>query len=496
MGFWSIVPPALAIGLSMLTRQVHLSLFAGLWLGASLLAGGHPLRGLADALERCVAVFADAGNTRVVLFTALVGAVITLGRRAGGVDGFVRWVTERRLVDTPRRARMLSWGLGVLVFVESSITVLVNGAVCRPLFERQRVSRAKLAYLADATSAPVCLLIPLNAWGAYVTQLLAAEGVADPVSALFGSVVFAFYPLFAVALALYVAWTGWDLGPMRRAEQAVFSGSAVDGAGARGKTSATQATEQPAKPVPASDARKRPAESAPVLATDPGAQRFPGSRARARDFVLPVLVMVVMMPVGLLVTGRGSLAAGSGSTAVLWAVLSAIATSALLLLASRQATLSEVTQAAFAGVGELVPLAALMVLAFAIGAICRDLETGRFVASLSQAAVPAVLAPALVFLLGALTAFATGTSWGTFALIVPIAVALASATPDASLAVYVGAALSGGVFGDHCSPISDTTIIASTASGCDHVEHVVTQLPYALAAGAAATLAYVVAGAA
>ncbi|MCB9656155.1 MAG: hypothetical protein H6726_00790 [Sandaracinaceae bacterium] len=463
MGFWSIVPPALAIGLSMLTRQVHLSLFAGLWLGASLLAGGHPLRGLADALERCVAVFADAGNTRVVLFTALVGAVITLGRRAGGVDGFVRWVTERRLVDTPRRARMLSWGLGVLVFVESSITVLVNGAVCRPLFERQRVSRAKLAYLADATSAPVCLLIPLNAWGAYVTQLLAAEGVADPVSALFGSVAFSFYPLFAVALALYVAWTGWDLGPMRRVEQAVTVG----------------VTE-------------------PVLeaAVDPGAERFPGSRARARDFVLPVLVMVVMMPVGLLVTGRGSLAAGSGSTAVLWAVLSAIATSALLLLASRQATLSEVTQAAFAGVGELVPLAALMVLAFAIGAICRDLETGRFVASLSQAAVPAVLAPALVFLLGALTAFATGTSWGTFALIVPIAVALASATPDASLAVYVGAALSGGVFGDHCSPISDTTIIASTASGCDHVEHVVTQLPYALAAGAAATLAYVVAGAA
>jgi Na+/H+ antiporter NhaC len=185
---------------------------------------------------------------------------------------------------------------------------------------------------------------------------------------------------------------------------------------------------------------------------------------------------------------------GSGSTAVLWAVLAATVTSALLILTSHQATLGEVTEAAFAGIGELAPLATLMVLAFAIGAVCRDLETGPYVASLAYTAVPVALVPALLFLLGAVTAFSTGTSWGTFALIVPVAVALGGGVSGAPLAVCVGAALSGGVFGDHCSPISDTTIIASTASGCDHVEHVMTQLPYALAAGAAATVAYVVAG--
>jgi Na+/H+ antiporter NhaC len=179
---------------------------------------------------------------------------------------------------------------------------------------------------------------------------------------------------------------------------------------------------------------------------------------------------------------------------VLWAVLAATTTSALLILTSRQATLREVTEAAFAGIGELAPLGVLMILAFAIGAVCRDLETGRYLASLAYTAVPAEVVPALLFLLGAVTAFSTGTSWGTFALIVPVAVALGGAAPDASLAVYVGAALSGGVFGDHCSPISDTTIIASTASGCEHVEHVMTQLPYALTAGAAATVAYLVAG--
>lgn len=461
MGWWSLLPPLLAIVLAIVTRQVHLSLLMGIWVGASLLADGHALMGLGDAIERCVAVFADPGNAKVVLFTALVGATIALGRAGGGVDGFVVWVTGRGLVNSPRRARLLSFAIGVGVFVESSITVLVNGAVSRPIFERFRLSREKLAYLCDATSAPICLLIPLNAWGAYVSQLLTAEGMADPVEALLASVAYALYPMFAVALAAFVAFSGLELGPMRAAAdraRAVSVDAEVDALSSTGGTT------------------------------------WPNARGRARDFVVPVVVMVVMMPIGLLVTGHGELTAGSGSTSVLWAVLAATFVAAAASWVSRQASVAEIVQTSFAGIGELVPLAVLMVLAFAIGQVCRDLETGRFVASLAHAAITPALVPAVLFWLGSAIAFSTGTSWGTFALIVPIAVPLAESVPGASVAMYVGAALSGGVFGDHCSPISDTTIISSTASGCDHIDHVVTQLPYALAAGAVATAGYVVLG--
>jgi tetracycline resistance efflux pump len=446
--------------LAIATRQVYLSLAAGVWLGWTTLAGWNPLVGLARAIDATVAVLGDPGNARVIVFTLVIGSLIATMEAAGGVRGFVDWVEHRRWVDSPRRSRLLAWLLGIVIFIESNITVLMSGAVSRPLFDRHRVSREKLAYIIDSTSAPICILIPANAWGAYVLTILGTLGVESPVDVFLRSIPFNFYAIGAVSLAGFVAWTGFGMGPMRRADERVSAG-------------------QIARPgsVPAMDLE--------VIAPGPIAAVPP----RARNMVVPVAVLVGMMPVGLWVTGGGHLTRGSGSTSVLWAVLAALAVTWLLLLAQKGLGVAELTRIGLKGAGGLVGLATVLLLALALAAVTREMGTGAYVAGLVQGVFPpAVLLP-LVFVTAAAIAFATGTSWGTFAIILPISVPLALSL-GLPVAPFLAASLSGGVFGDHASPISDTTIIASMASAVDHIDHVNTQLPYALSAGALAVVAF------
>ncbi len=460
----TVLPPVVAIGLAIATRQVYLSLLVGLWFGHTLLCDLNPLRGLGRTLDACIDVLGDAGNTKVVVFSALVGSLIALTQASGGVAGFVDWIGGRGRVATRRRATMLSFAIGMVVFVESSMTALVNGAICRPIFDRLHISREKLAYLCDATAAPICILIPLNAWGAYIARLLANEGYDEPVRLLVATMPYNLYALFAVALALFVAWTGLDFGPMRRAE--------------RRAAETGQVLRPGAEPLISEDLT--------TLGPEPGQPR------RARDFALPVGLMVAMMPVGLYVTGDGDLMKGSGSTAVFWAVLAGVALAAALW-AAQGARLHRVTDVFFKGFGGLMPLAVLMVLAFATSSMTKELGTGRYVAGLAQAGLSPALVPAALFAVASFIAFATGTSWGTFGIMIPIAVPLVAVLPGHD-ALLLGAVLGGGIFGDHCSPISDTTIISSMAAGSDHIDHVNTQLPYALAAGLAATVVYAVLG--
>lgn len=463
----SVLPPVLAIALAIATRQVYVSLFVGIWAGTTILADGDPLSGLADAIEACVQVFSDAGNTRVIIFSAMIGALIAITQRAGGVRGFIDAIARRGLVTTPRRAMLLSWLIGLVVFVESSITSLVNGAVCRPLFDKLRISREKLAYLCDATAAPICVLIPLNAWGAYIAKILTDEGVDQPVGVLVGAIPFNFYALLTVAFSLvFVVLMRRDFGPMRAAERRVRETGELLRPGAE------------------------PVVSTEVTAIDPA----PDIPHRAINFLVPIAVMVVMMPVGLWITGDGDLLAGSGSTSVLWAVLAATAVAAGLAIVQRILTPRESIDLFFKGFGGLIPLAMLMVFAFAIGAVTKQLGTGTYVAQLASGSLAPALAPALLFGVACFIAFSTGTSWGTFAIMLPIAVPMAVAL-GVPIELGVGAVLGGGVFGDHCSPISDTTIIASMAAGTDHIDHVNTQLPYALTVAGVSVAAYLVAGA-
>jgi tetracycline resistance efflux pump len=461
----SLLPPVLAISLAIASRQVYLSLAGGVWLGWIILEDWNPAVGLVRAIDGAVGVLADPGDAKVILFTLVIGALIATVEASGGVKGFVNFLEGRRWVTTPRRARLLAWIAGVSLFIESNINVLVAGSVARPLFDRFKISREKLAYIIDSASAPICIMIPLNAWGAYNLGILSGLGVENPVRVFLSSVVLNFYAMAALALALAAAYWGFDIGPMKKAEKRTREGKILW-------------------------PNAKPLMDESILSPKANEKIPP----RALNMLIPIGVMVFMMPLSLFITGDGNLMEGSGSTSVLWAVMSGLAVAWILLLAQKGATLDELTRTGLKGAGGLVPMALILLLALALGSVARALGTGEYVAQVTHGILPPMVFLPLVFLVGAGIAFSIGSSWGTFAIMLPIAVPAAEAM-GLPLAPFVAASLSGGIFGDHSSPISDTTIISSMASATDHIDHVRTQLPYALTAGLVATLGFVLLGA-
>ena len=460
----SVLPPVVAIVLAVWTRQVYLSLAAGIWMGWTILLGWNPIEGLGRSIEASVGVLGDADSASIILFTLAIGSLIATVENSGGVRGFVHYLESRRWVDTPRKAQALAWVIGVVIFIESSITVLVAGAVARPLFDRYRVSREKLAYLIDSTSAAVCILIPLNAWGAYNLGILSSLDVPDPLRVFVGAIFLNFYAFSAILLAgATVAWR-LDFGPMKRAEARTRGGQR------HWRSGGSMIDEE-------------------IFSPETNDQTAP----RALNMVLPIAVMVAMVPVGLWITGEGNFGAGVGSTSVLWAVLTALAVAWILLLSQGGASVDWLTRHALKGAGRLVPLALILLLALALGNVATELGTGVYVAQRTAGVLPPPLFLPVIFLVSAGISFATGTSWGTFAIMLPIVVP-AAMTIELPLSPFVAAALSGGIFGDHASPISDTTIISSMAAATDHIDHVRTQLPYAVAAGATACLGFGVLG--
>ncbi|MCB0282066.1 MAG: sodium:solute symporter [Calditrichae bacterium] len=487
-GIWSLLPPVIAIVLAIKTRQVFISLLFGIWLGWIILNDWNFLNGSLATIQALVDVFKDAGNTRTIMFSSLVGALIAFIQRSGGVDGFVVYITkklekldEKKSGESRRRVQLFAWLTGFSIFVESSINVLTVGSIFRPLFDKLKIPREKLAYIADSISAPTCILIPLNAWGAYIMGLLLAQGVSEPLAVLIKAYPLNFYPILAMVAVILVIVLQKDFGPMKKAEERAQKEGKLLADGAQ-----------------------------PMISNDVVSLTIkPGIKARAVNMIIPILIMVLMMPFGLIYSGWGSvtdahhlsfgekiftaIGNGSGSTAVLWAVLASILVAAIMYRSQKIFKLNEIIELAFKGIGGLIPLALLMMLAFAIGKVSKDLGAGYYVAEITKEWLSPSFVPLILFLTSCFIAFSTGTSWGTFAIMIAIAIPMAQ-TMDVNLALAVAAVLGGGVFGDHCSPISDTTIISSMASASDHIDHVKTQLPYALTAGAIAALLYLVLG--
>jgi Na+/H+ antiporter NhaC len=461
----SVLPPVLAIIVAIVTRQVYLSLAGGLFLGWTILEGWNPLKGMAAAIQGTVDVFGSEGDTRAIMFTLVIGALIATVEASGGVRGFVTYLEQNHWVNSAKRAQLLAWATGIVIFIESNITVLVAGSVARPLCDRYKCSREKLAYIIDSTSAPICILIPMNAWGAYNLGILEGLGVEDALGVFLKSILYNFYAIAAVLLVLLVILRGIDIGPMKKAEERTRGGLML---------------------WPGST----PMIDEEVLSPPPNDKIQP----RAFNMFVPIAAMVLFMPVALVITGDGDLRAGSGSTSVLWAVLMGLAVAWILLLAQRAFTQNELVKIGLKGAGGLVPLALILLLAIALGDVAEALGTGVYVAKVTSGLLPPYLFLPLVFVVSSGIAFSTGTSWGTFAIMLPIAVP-AAATLGLPLAPFVAASLSGGIFGDHCSPISDTTIIASMASATDHIDHVRTQLPYALIGGGIAVVCFAILGA-
>jgi Na+/H+ antiporter NhaC len=463
--WYSILPPIIAIVLAIWTKQVILSLFAGIWMGFTLLNGFNPMLGATEGVNGLIHVFSDAGDTRVVLFTLLIGSLIATIEHSGGVRGFVHFLETRRWVHNKLRAQILAWATGLVIFVESNITLLVAGSVSRPLFDRYRLSREKLAYLIDATSAPVCVMIPLNAWGAVIIGLVTSTGVDNALQVFIASIKFNFYAIVAIILAGVVIWKNIDIGPMKKAEERTQGGDILwPGSLPMVDISAEQIADEAEADIPS-----------------------------AAFMAVPILTMVAMMPIGLYLTGDGNLIEGSGSVSVLWAVIVAILVSWIMILAKGTSSINELMRIFMKGAEALLPIATILLFALALGDVAQALGTGIYIASVVGGAIPGPLLAPLIFLVSAFIAFSVGSSWGTFAIMIPIAIPIAT-TLGFPVPLFLGAAISGAIFGDHASPISDTTVVASMASACDHIDHVRTQLPYALLAATIAAAMFLVAG--
>lgn len=456
LGWLSLLPSLLAILVAIVTRRVIWALLGGVIFAHGLLfmpswgeVGLSAGKSLLDSLFH-------PGNLMIWGFTLAIGALFGVLEHGGTFRSFVQALENKQWVHSRKRARLFTWVLGVVVFIESNVSIMTSGATSRPVYDRLGISREKLAYIIDSTCAPVCILIPLNAWGAFNLGLISQQDVSNPLFVLATSVLLNAYAIFALFLALWVAWSGWSFGPMKRFELAAQS---------------KQVERQ----------QNVPEHTEPV------------NRKALVTVLLSLVSMVLFVPALLLYTGEGNIVRGNGMFSVFVAIYAALALAIIGTLVAIPGSYKRVFQGVVRGAWQILPLAIILWLAITLGDVTGVLGTGNYLAGLLNSSVPLSFIPALVFLLSATTAFAIGSSWGTFALMIPLAIPLAVGI-DLPIPLLIGAALAGGIFGDHASPISDTTIMASLASGSDHIDHVRSQLPYALLAAAMTTGFYLLAG--
>jgi len=472
--WWSVLPPIVAISLALIFREVLLSLFLGVWLGTTILAGGNVGAGFFRLVDTQIrGALVDPDHISILIFSMLLGGMVGVMSRAGGTRGVVQVLEP--YATTPRRAQVVTWLMGVMIFFDDYSNTLIVGNSMRPVTDRHHVSREKLAFLVDSTAAPVACVALVSTWIGYQVSLvgdaLTARAVdLNPFTVFLGSIPYAFYPLFALILTLTVALSRRDWGPMLRAERRAAGGELM------------AATAQPLADYASSG-----------LNPDDDTPR------RWINAAIPVVLVVVVTLWGLVYTGRQSLEAGGmvdpglreiiGAsdpfTVLLWASLVGLAGAIILVVAQRILSIRQSLEAMVGGFRSMLMAVVVLTLAWSLGQVCTELETAKFLVGAVGERLAPGLVPTTVFLVAAAVSFATGTSWGTMAILTPLAVplVLSSATPELlapTLAATVSAILGGSVFGDHCSPISDTTIMSSMASGCDHVDHVRTQLPYSL----------------
>jgi Na+/H+ antiporter NhaC len=495
-GWLTILPPAIAILVALITRQVIPALLAGVWIGATI-ATGNPLTGVLRAFDQYIlGALSDEGRVAIIIFSMFLGGMVGVMSRSGGTAGLVEAL--KPYATNTRRGQLVTWVLGLLVFFDDYANTLVVGNTMRPVTDKLRISREKLAYIVDSTAAPVAAIFLVSTWIGYEVSLIddaleAIGGTETAYTVFLKAIPYNFYPILALWFGFMVASSGRDFGPMLKAERRAAGGRVMS-------------------------------ETAVPLA-DFGGEAIQPVDSRPRRWInaaLPVLVVVTVTFVSLWWTGRNALVeagnplgttaffdlgfsgigdvfgAGSTNRALLYAASGGCLTAILMALGQRILTLGESLEAMIAGFKSMVLAFVILTLAWAISDVCAALNTSGFMTSaLSDKITPAVL-PSLVFLLAAVTAFSTGSSWSTMGILIPISVPTAygvaqaagysSGAAEGILLGSVASVLAGAIFGDHCSPISDTTVLSSMSSGCDHVDHVRTQLPYALLVGAVGIL--------
>ena len=464
--FWALVPPVVAIVLALITKEVYSSLFIGILVGG-LFYSGFSFEGTITHIfnDGFVAVLSDSYNVGILIFLVILGAMVSLMNRAGGSAAFGRFARER--IKTRAGAQLATVALGVLIFIDDYFNCLTVGSVMRPVTDEHKVSRAKLAYLIDATAAPVCIIAPISSWAAAVSGFVEGE---DGFSIFISAIPYNFYAILTIIMMIALIVMNVDFGPMRSYEKNALEGDLFT----NDEASAGQET---------------------VLANPKG---------KVIDLIIPILTLIVFCVIGMIYTGgffegAGFVEAFSNSDASVGLAMGSICAmlvTIIVYLIRRVLNFSDCMECIPAGFKAMVPAILILTFAWTLKAMTDSLGAAVFVAGAMEKSAGAFvnLLPAIIFLVGCFLAFSTGTSWGTFGILIPIVVAVFANSNPELMIISISACMAGAVCGDHCSPISDTTIMASAGAQCKHVNHVTTQLPYALVAAAVSFITYIIAG--
>ena len=482
-GWLSVLPPLLAIGLALITRDVLISLFLGIFGGALILYDWNPFVAFGRSIDTFVTpAVAVPSQASLLVFTILLGGMVGLVTKNGGTHGIIERL--KPYATNPRRGQLATWALGVLVFFDDYANTLIVGPTMRPITDKLKVSREKLAYIVDSTAAPVVCLFPISTWVGFEIGLISAafqqlELPYDAYTFFVQTIPFRFYPIFALVMVAAIAASRFDFGPMRKAEQ-------------RARDHGLVLAEDAA---PIADYGSKEVEPPPDIPK------------RAINAILPIVTVVAVTVLGIYLTGsegagegersiRSILANADSLKALLWASLAGMLVALILPLAQKLLPIREAMEAMVAGFKAMFMALVVLVLAWSLSAVCNQLHTADYLVGVISGNVSPAWLPALTFILSAATAFATGSSWGTMGILEPLVIPIChslslaagheigSETYTLYMLASIASVLAGSIWGDHCSPISDTTILSSMATGCDHIAHVRTQLPYALSIGA------------
>jgi len=474
-GVLSLVPSLLAVGLCLLLKEALLSLVIAVIAGATILANGNIVTGITKTASTMIAQISDPWEASILLFFFVVGGLMAIIFYSGGATAFVDFF--RRKAKDSRNIQLFAWIGGLVIFIDDYANAAFVGSLFRPLSDEYHISREKLSYIVDSTAAPVSALFLISTWIGYqvglIGKALPADWVAKPYTIFLQSIPFNFYCIFAILFVFMIARTGRDFGPMLKAEYRARTTNHLWG------------------------------ENSTPLSGETDYEIAKNVKPKIINMIVPLVLLIGLSFFFMYKTGGGgaeksfmeALADADSMLSIVYATFIALAISMIMYWVQHIGTPTDMMKPFLVGAKGMLYAAMIQVTAWSIGAICSDLGTASYIVSGVEGIMSPLLLPLVVFVVAAFIAFCTGTSWGTMAITIPIAIPLAIAVNPAALPIVVAAVLGGATMGDHCGPISDTTVMSSTFSGSDHIDHVKTQIPYALTCSAVGAICYIAAGA-
>lgn len=474
VGWLSIIPPIIAITLALITKEVISSLLLGILSGALIYSVGMNLNPLVGTLDTTFSLIVKSANLNIILFICLLGALIHVITVAGGSRAYGRWASTK--IKSRKSSLISSALLGVCIFIDDYFNCLTVGTVMRPVTDKYNIPRAKLAYIIDCIAAPICIIAPISSWAAAISSNIESTGYFENGLKVFLSTIpLNLYSILSILMVFIIITTGFDYGPMYKYEQNHKLNSNY--------------TEKEEK-----DSLKNEDDVS--------------EKGTVLDMAAPIICLILFSILGMLYTG-GFFSAGENylnlgtafansdtSKSLVWGSFGSLVVALIMFVPRKLMSFEKFMNSIYEGFKTMIPACCILFLAWTIGSLCRDLlQTPVFLSNfINDTNIPIFLLPALIFIIAAFLSFSTGTAWGTFGILIPIIISVASVISPDLIIVSISATLAGSVFGDNCSPISDTTILSSAGAGCTHIDHVTTQLPYALTVAFCCIIGYIVAG--